>query len=48
MNKNATISARIIAAMATGMTVREAIDHVLGAGTSATLVDELYKALRAS
>lgn len=44
---NATISAKILAAKASGMTTKQAIDAVLGAGTFEKLAGELYDALRA-
>jgi hypothetical protein len=47
MTKNESISARILALVSGGMTVEDAIDTVLGAGTSAKLVGDLYDALRA-
>jgi hypothetical protein len=42
----ATISARILSLIATGMTLDVAIDVVLGKGTHAALVSDLYNALR--
>ena len=45
--KNQIISARILAAVASGMDVRDAIDTVLGAGVSAALISDLYDGLRA-
>lgn len=47
ITKNAAISARILAARGEGMSTRDAIDHVLGAGTHARIAAELYTALRA-
>ncbi len=44
---NAVISLRILVLKAQGKTTREAIDAVLGAGTSEKLVSDLYDALRA-
>lgn len=44
--KNALISAAILARVAAGMDVRQAIDSVLGAGTSAAVVDAVYHELR--
>lgn len=40
------ISAAILALVAAGVPVREAIDQVLGAGTSEALIGEIYTALR--
>lgn len=45
--KNAAISQKILAKIATGMTVAEAIDAVLGAGTHARIASDVYDALRA-
>lgn len=45
--KNATISAMIVEKMGEGMTVREALDAVCGAGTFAKLAGELYDEMRA-
>ena len=45
--RNATISARIMAAKIETGDIRAAIDQVLGAGTSARLIGEIYDALRA-
>ena len=47
MTTNQTISARILVLVATGMTLREAIDAVLGAGTFERLAREVYSELRA-
>lgn len=47
MDKNATISARILFHIASGSTQEEAIDAVLGAGAYAKMVDDLYHGLRA-
>ena len=47
MDMNAAISARILAAMGAGLPVNEAIDAVLGAGTTDKLVSDLYDELRA-
>ncbi len=44
--KAARISARIVALMAEGMTVQQALDAVLGAGTAAAIASDLYDALR--
>lgn len=44
---NAEISRRILAARDAGATMKDAIDSVLGAGTYAAFVDDLYHALRA-
>lgn len=44
---NEKISAAILVKVGQGMTVREAIDAVLGAGTSERLIGELYNELRA-
>jgi hypothetical protein len=41
------ISARILVLMQTGMTLPQAIDAVLGAGTYLKLAGDLYDALRA-
>lgn len=45
--KNAEISARILALRAAGMTIREAIDAVLGEGAYKQIAGDLYDALRA-
>lgn len=47
MTASAKISARILAAMANGATLPQAIDAVLGAGTFATVADDVYDTLRA-
>lgn len=47
MNKNPAISAAIIAHVAQGKTLPEAMDAVLGAGTYAKVASEAYDALRA-
>lgn len=47
ITKNAAISAQIVALRQQGMPIREAIDAVLGAGTSAQIISDLYDALRA-
>jgi hypothetical protein len=47
MTTKQIISAKIIAAMAQGMTIDQAIDSVCGAGTYANLTSDLYDALRA-
>lgn len=44
--KNAAISAMIVAKMNEGMTVREALDAVCGAGTFEKLAGDVYDALR--
>ena len=44
---NAQISARILAHVAAGRTLAEALDLVLGEGTHAQLAATLYDALRA-
>ncbi len=44
---NGVITGRILAAVASGMTIRNATDMVLGAGTTDKLASELYDALRA-
>ena len=44
--KNAEISRRILAKIAEGMNVREALDAVCGAGMSDRLVDSVYRELR--
>jgi hypothetical protein len=44
--KNAAISHRILKHIAAGLTVAEAIDAVLGAGTHAAIASDLYEALR--
>ena len=46
MTKNQEISLMILGKMAQGMTVREALDTVLGEGTVEKLAGELYDALR--
>lgn len=45
--KNAAISARIMAHVASGMSVCEAYDAVLGEGSFKKLASELYDELRA-
>ena len=47
MNPNAVISARLLAYMANGATIREAFEYVLGPGYYDCLVEELYTELRA-
>lgn len=42
------ISRRIIESVATGMTVKDAFDDVLGAGSFETLASDLYDALRSN
>ena len=46
MTKTQAISAMILAKVAEGMSVREAIDAVIGAGTSEKFVGDLYEQLR--
>jgi len=46
-NKNAAVSARILAHIASGMSVREAFDAVIGAGAFEKMAGEVYDALRA-
>jgi DNA integrity scanning protein DisA with diadenylate cyclase activity len=41
------ISRAILSRVTAGMSVRDAIDEVLGAGTSSKLVSEIYDTLRA-
>ena len=48
MTTNQKISFRILSLIADGMPVRQAIDTVLGAGTSAKVAGEVYDALRAA
>lgn len=43
---NAKISARILAAMDTGLSLPEAVDAVLGAGTYDAIVTDTYNALK--
>ena len=45
--KNAAISRMILAKEAEGLTIREAIDAVLGAGSYERIAGEVYDALRA-
>jgi hypothetical protein len=45
--KNAAISARILEAKNSGLTMREAFDAVLGAGAYDAMVSDLYDSLRA-
>jgi len=45
---NAMISAAILVRVATGATVREAFDAVMGSGSFERLAGELYDALRAA
>ena len=44
---SAQISARILALVATGHTIRAAFDAVLGAGAYSKMAGEIYDALRA-
>ena len=44
--KNKLISAAILARVAAGMDIKEAIDAVLGVGTVAAVVDSVYEELR--
>lgn len=44
---NAQISLRILALMQTGMTISQAIDEVLGAGTYKQIASDVYDALNA-
>ena len=44
--KNAEISRRILARIANGATVAQAVDAVLGAGTFDGLAGDIYEALR--
>ncbi len=46
-NMNAKISARILVLVQTGMSVRDAIDAVLGTGTFTKLASDLYEQLQA-
>lgn len=48
ITKNEAISLMIIQKMAAGLTVRQAIDAVLGAGVSANLISDVYDTLRAA
>lgn len=48
MNKNAIISARILANIASGMTLETAFNEVLGEGAYAKMAGELYDSLRAA
>ena len=48
MNTNAIISARILAHIEAGMTVRQAFDAVLGAGAYERLAGEIYDTMRAA
>ncbi len=45
-NMTAAISARILANIAAGMSMQDAIDAVLGAGTFAKIAGDVYDALR--
>lgn len=47
MTKTSAISTMILAAIADGKDVREAIDSVLGEGTFENFAGDLYDALRA-
>jgi hypothetical protein len=47
VDKNAIISLRILTLMAEGANVRDAIDAVLGEGTSKQMISDLYDQLRA-
>jgi uncharacterized protein YoaH (UPF0181 family) len=44
---NETISLRILVLMHQGMSIKEAIDAVLGAGTYEVIAGEIYEKLRA-
>ena len=46
MTQTQKISAAILAQVQNGLTVREALDAVLGAGTFETLAADLYATLR--
>lgn len=46
MSTNQKISLAIVQKMATGMTVRQALDAVLGAGTFERIAGEVYDTLR--
>ena len=46
MNTNQVISLRILTLIANGMDAKEAIDQVLGAGTTDKIISDLYDALR--
>jgi hypothetical protein len=43
---NSKISARIVAMVTTGMTLRQAVDTVLGAGTYDQIASDVYNTLR--
>jgi len=47
-DKNAEISRRILAMMASGMSLEASIDAVLGAGAYERIAGDLYEALRGS
>ena len=47
VTKNQAISLQILAKVASGMTIGNAMDSVLGAGTYDKLVSDLYSELRA-
>jgi hypothetical protein len=47
MTTHQVISVRILAAMASGMTVQQAVDAVLGVGSFEKIAGDLYEALRA-
>ena len=47
MTPTQTISARILALVAAGMTTREAFDAVLGPGSYQKMAESLYDALKA-
>ena len=46
--KNAEISRRILAKIAEGLDVRQALDAVCGEGTAARVIGEVYDALQAA
>lgn len=46
--KNAKISQAILAKVAEGLELRDAVDAVLGAGTFEKLASEVYETLRAN
>lgn len=45
--RNAAISQKILANIAAGMTIAQAIDAVLGNGTHAAIAGDIYEAMRA-
>jgi DNA integrity scanning protein DisA with diadenylate cyclase activity len=45
-DKNAAISRMILSKVADGMSIRQAVDAVLGSGTCASIISDIYDELR--